>query len=222
MKETNQMGALAERLLARVEPLHEAAGDASHDFAHVRRVLRNALSLAEGTSADTEILSAAILLHDIVHIPKNDPRRAQAAEIGAQAAGDILRGMGVSDDRIAWVCRVIGEHSFSAGKKASCLESEIMQDADRLDAIGAIGVMRLVTTGGRMGSRYLHPEDPFLDSAREPEDRKFMVDHFFTKLFKLEGMMNTANGKTEAGRRTDWMRSFVDELKRETTAANQG
>jgi uncharacterized protein len=176
-----------------------------------------AARLAEGTAADREILGAAILLHDIVHIPKNDPRRAQAGEIGARAAADILREEGVSEARIEWICRVIAEHGFSAGKRPSCIESEIMQDADRLDALGAIGVMRLVTTGGRFGSKYLHPDDPFLETGRAPEDRAYMIDHFFTKLFKLEGLMNTDEGRREAARRSRWMREFLAELQKESS-----
>lgn len=108
----------------------------------------------------------------------------------------------------------IREHSFSAGLKPTTIESQILQDADRLDALGAIGVMRVVSCGMKMASRYYSATEP-LPSARPLDDRSFVVDHFYVKLFKLAETMNTEEGRQEAQKRIAFMKEFLGQLQTE-------
>ncbi len=105
----------------------------------------------------------------------------------------------------------IEAHSFSAGIPPRTLEARIVQDADRLEALGAIGIARCLLTGGTMRTPLYDPDDPFCD-RREPDDRSYTLDHFYCKLFKLPGTMQTAAGREEARRRVDYMQGFLAEL----------
>jgi uncharacterized protein len=185
--------------------------DASHDFAHIERVLSSCRRIGETVGANLEILLPAGLLHDIVNVPKNHPDRLRASEQAAEQARGILQRFDYSDDECARIGQVILEHSFSRGMRPSSIESACLQDADRLDAIGAIGVLRVTTCGGKMGSSYYDPADP-LSRSRPLDDRRFSLDHFEVKLFKLADGMNTEFGKKEGQRRAVFMRAFVEQL----------
>lgn len=191
-------------------------GDPSHDFAHVLRVLATCERFGKSLGARLEILIPAALLHDIVQVPKNHPDRAQASAQAADEAGRILRDHGLADDpeALARIAEAILEHSFSAGRKPSSLESAILQDADRLDAIGAIGIARVFSCGTRMGSEFYERTEPFA-RTRPLDDKRYMLDHFFVKLLKLPALMNTAPGREEAERRLKHMRDFLTQLESE-------
>ncbi len=107
-------------------------------------------------------------------------------------------------------------HSFSAGIAPETLEAKVVQDADRLDAIGAIGVARCFATAGAMGSSLFDSDDPFAEN-RPLDDTRFAVDHFTTKLFKLPEMLNTAAARAEAEGRVDVMRRFLSDLSTEVS-----
>jgi uncharacterized protein len=106
------------------------------------------------------------------------------------------------------------EHSFSKGLKPSTIESACVQDADRLDAIGAIGVLRCTAVNVQMKSSFYDPEDPF--AQRRPlDDKHWMVDHYYVKLLKLAETMQTDAAKREGQRRVEFMSAFLEQLKSE-------
>ena len=189
-------------------------GDAAHDLEHVRRVVRNAQALAAGEQARTEVVLAAAWLHDCVVVAKDSPRRAGASRLAAEQAVVWLREWGVPADLLPEVAHAIEAHSFSAGVPARTVEAKVVQDADRLEAIGAVGLARCLMLSGALSRPLYARDDPFCET-RAPDDRAFAVDHFHTKLLKLEGTMQTASGRREARRRTDFLRGFLAQLRHE-------
>ncbi len=203
-----------ERLIELTRGKYDANGDPGHDFAHILRVIQTCRRIGLTVGANLEILLPGALLHDVVNVPKNHPERAKASQKAAEEAAGILRSVGYSQDEIARIQVVITEHSYSLGRAPSCIESAVLQDADRLDAIGAVGLMRMVTCGARLGSVYYDIHDPFA-SARSLDDKKFTIDHLYVKLFALAEKMNTEPARQEAATRMHFMKEFVEELKRE-------
>ena len=194
-------------------------GDPSHDLGHFRRVWRLARKLAatEAPDADMLVLLAGSYLHDLVNIPKDSPERAEASRRSAAEAVALLRGMGFPEDRLEAVRHVIEAHSYSAGIPPRSREAEILQDADRLESLGAIGLARLFAVSGRMGRRLLDPDDPFAE-RRPLDDVAFAIDHVKTKLEKLPGLMRTATGRRLAEARLAFVHRFLEELAREMGA----
>jgi len=190
--------------------------DPGHDLAHIERVMKTCGSLAALEQADPAITLAGALLHDIVNLPKDHPERKNASRMAAARAQGLLAESGFSPSEIAHVQQVILEHSFSLGLRPSSIEAAVVQDADRLDALGAIGILRATTCGSRLGASYYHRQDP-LASDRPLDDKSFTIDHFFTKLFKLPELMNTASAKAEAAKRVEFMRGFLQQLEQEIT-----
>lgn len=208
--------AALEPLCIRLEAIlsaHSDGSDGSHDVHHSRRVLRTALKIGEGEggNADSTILICAAYLHDLVNVPKNHPDRPRASALSAEAARPILVNLGIDGDRIEGACHAIETHSFSAGKPPRTLEAKIIQDADRLEALGAIGIARTFYIAGLMGSGLFDGGDP-LATNRPLDDRSFALDHFEVKLYRLAGTMQTEEGRHIAELRTEYMRSFVSQL----------
>ncbi len=193
-----------------------SSADASHDIEHVRRVVRNAGILLESTpEADRRIVTAAAWLHDCVTLSKNHPNRKKASVMAAEKASEFLKKNGIPEDQIRAVHHAIEAHSFSAGIEPETIEAEIVQDADRIDALGAIGLARCFMTGASMGSALYNPNEP-IPKNRTADDKNYCVDHFFTKLLKLPETMRTEAGKKEANRRADVIRYWLEEFRRET------
>ncbi|MGK0366903.1 MAG: hypothetical protein ACI9QD_000033 [Thermoproteota archaeon] len=189
-------------------------GDPSHDWLHIERVTALCESMAANLGADLRILLPAAYLHDVINIPKDSKLRSQASSLAATKAGEILVTEDFSKSEIERITQVILEHSFSANIKASSLESQILQDADKLDGMGAIGVMRWVTCGTKMKSSYYHAGDPW-GSDRELDDRAYSLDHFEEKLLRLNERLNTNPGKLEGKKRLDFFNLFLAQLKTE-------
>jgi len=200
------------------------AGDAAHDLAHVRRVVAWARRLAQVEGADLGVVVPAAWLHDVVTVPKDSPDRAAASRHAAEVAMAWLRGEGYPEGKLDAVAHAVAAHSFSAGIVPQTPEAEVVQDADRLDALGAIGIARLYATAGAMGSALTHPDDPVPAEppGRPLDDRRYATDHFFAKLLRLPATMRTAAGRAEAERRRAVLRAFLDELRRETTPPGEG
>lgn len=192
-------------------------GDVAHDLEHIRRVVANARALAAAEGADLAVVLPAAWLHDCVIVPKDSPQRAQASRLAAAQAIEWLQAWGWPAERLPEIAQAIEAHSFSAGIAPRTVEAKVVQDADRLDALGAVGLARCLMLGGAMGRPLYVPADPFCE-RRPPDDAASGVDHFYTKLLKLEGTMQTAAGRAEAGRRTEVLRQFLTELKRELKA----
>ncbi len=188
--------------------------DPGHDLGHLLRVARWTVRFGDGV--DAREAAAAGLLHDIVNVPKDSPERSKASERCAAEARGILARNGFAPDAVERICEAIRDHSYSRGAAPTSPLSRALQDADRLEALGAIGVLRTISCGTRMGSSYFHPEDPFLEH-REPDDRRWMIDHFFVKLLRLAETMTTEEGRKEARRRTEFLRAFLRQLAEELT-----
>ena len=198
--------ALASFLL---EALGPTGTDGSHDLTHIQRVWRNALAIAATEpAADTELLLAAVILHDCVAVEKDSPLRSQASRLSAERARDLVRPLGWSAARVDALAHAIATHSFSAGLTPETLEARIVQDADRLDAIGAIGVARCFYSGGRQQSGLYSPDDPAAD-ARPLDDKRFVLDHFKAKLFQVADGFLTPAGQKMAADRSRTMHDFV-------------
>lgn len=193
------------------------AADAAHDDAHVQRVVANALLLAEVEGADTAVVLPAAWLHDCVIVPKDSLQRSQASRLAADAAGAFLAEAGYAPEKIPAVEHAIAAHSFSAGIPPQTLEAQVVQDADRLDALGAIGIARTIALGAQLGRPLYAPVEPF-PVTRPASDAVSSIDHFYTKLLKLEAGMNTAAGRAEARRRSAFMQTFLQQLAHEIGA----
>ena len=191
--------------------------DGAHDLNHLHRVWQLAQSLlAEYPEADALVVQAACYLHDLVNLPKNHPERAQASRQAAALARRRLAEAGFPAAQLDAVCHAIEAHSYSAGIAPRTLEARIVQDADRLDALGAVGLARLFYTAGRMGSAFAHPDDP-LAQGRPLDDQAYALDHIERKLAGLPATMQTDAARRLGEARLRWVRQF-----RETFVAEWG
>lgn len=203
------------RLEAIVEAEFASNDDGAHDIAHIRRVWSNCQEIAQGEPpVDRDILIAAAWLHDIVHLPKNHPERHQVSRAAASHAREKLRELDFPSVKLDAVAHAIEAHSFSAKIPCRTAEARILQDADRLDALGAIGIARTFYAAGKMGSALFHPTDPE-GRTRELDDKAFGLDHFPIKLFRIGETMQTRTGQRLAQTRIEIMRRFCTEIVRE-------
>lgn len=185
--------------------------DPAHDLAHFARVVATAKALAADEGARLEIVVPAAWLHDLVNIPKNDPRRSQASRLSAEEALRFLRSIDYPEALLPDIAHAIEAHSYSAGIEPKTLEASVVQDADRLDGLGAIGIARCFAVSGMLGTRFYDPQDPF--AARRPwNDRENGIDHFYVKLFKTAESLKTAAGRREGARRAEFMKQYLDRL----------
>jgi len=210
--------ALLSAILGRVTPL--ISGDPSHDLGHSFRVALWAVRLG-GDQLDERSAIAAALLHDAVFIPKDSPNARRASDQASVFARELLSELsadgGFSIEEIEAICDAIRDHSYSRGVTPQTLLGKVLQDADRLEALGAIGLIRAVSVGVQIGSAWFDPEDP-LAERRDLDEKRYIVDHFFTKLLRLPETMHTDKGRAEAERRVDFLRSFLVQLGDEVTS----
>ena len=188
--------------------------DSAHDFNHVMRVYKNAQKLCKNENVNEKLVLTAVLLHDIISYPKFDKRSKYSAVRSAKESKKILKNLNFSSKEIQIVYDAISDHSFSKGKIPQSIEGKILQDADRLDAIGAIGIARVFAVGGSENRAFYNIDDPFCKN-RIPDDKTWTLDHFYKKLLKLESLMNTKSAKIEAKKRTKLLKTFLSELKQE-------
>ncbi len=192
----------------------EPSEDGAHDLSHLQRVWHNVRTLHAEEGGDLEVLLAAVLLHDCVAVEKNSPLRSQASRLAAEKASIMLADMVWPDAKISAVAHAIEAHSFSANIAPTTLEAKIMQDADRLDSLGMLGVARTFYIAGRMGSALYDPEDPEAKD-REYDDKRFCLDHFQTKLLHLADGFQTTTGQRLAQTRHERLKSFMELFKEE-------
>ena len=190
-----------------------AAEDAAHDMAHFYRVGQWTIRLGEGSFPD-DLAMAAALLHDLINLPKNHPERSMASEYSAREATKILPSMGFNAQETKLIADAVRDHSYSRGATPETMLGKALQDADRLEALGAIGLMRVFSTGVKLGAKYFHPQDPFAKN-RALEDTKYSIDHFYQKLLKLPATMQTRLGKIEAEKRAAVLERFLKDLGHE-------
>ncbi len=190
--------------------------DSAHDFEHTIRVYKNAQKICKKEKVNEKLVLSAALLHDLVSYPKSDKRSKTSSIESAKKSKKILEKFDFSKENIVIILDAIKDHSFSQNKTPKTLEGKILQDADRLDALGAIGIARVFATGGSLKRPFYNPDDPFC-KRRIPDDHTWTVDHFFQKLLKLESLMNTKSGKAEAKKRTRILKEFLNQLKQEVS-----
>jgi uncharacterized protein len=167
-----------------------AAADAAHDLDHTRRVVRNAAQLTAEEGADPQITLPAAWLHDCVAVAKDSPHRARGSRLAAETATAFLAEVDYPAAKLPEVFHAIEAHSFSAGIPPRTVEACVVQDADRLDSLGAIGIARCLLVGGHLGRALAASEDPFC-VERSPDDGRYTIDHFYAKLLKLPATMQT-------------------------------
>ena len=199
--------------------------DAGHDFHHTLRVAKLALSILREEMNSLESRSpspeeedavvASALLHDCVPVAKNSPLRKESARLCSEKAAEWLSELGWLPEVMRPVIQAaILDHSYSGGRVPGSLIGKSLQDADRLEALGALGLYRTIATGVSMGTVLFDQADPFA-SNRKLDDRLFTLDHFFTKLLKLPETFQTGSAKNEARNRANYLQGFVEQLKHE-------
>jgi uncharacterized protein len=188
--------------------------DPAHDFEHIMRVYNNARRLARMERVNPRLVLAAALLHDIVSYPKSDPRSKNSSVESATKAKQILDKYSYTGEEIKIITDAIHDHSFSRGIVPKTMVGKILQDADRLDAVGAIGIARTFSVGGAEKRPFYNIQDPFC-KTRNPDDTRWTLDHFYRKLLLLEKKMNTKSAKMEARKRVKIMRQFLNAFREE-------
>jgi uncharacterized protein len=194
--------------------------DLAHGFEHVQRVYHLAMHLAE--QADGLIVGMAALLHDVGRTTRG-PTRSHAAR-SAKLAKQVLTSYELPQERQQPIIHAILSHGYRRGTRPETLDAQVLYDADRLDSLGASGVMRWsmnMKQGRRSAFRTYHPDDPFA-LWREPDGQRYLLDCFFTKLLKLQEATMTASGRAMVERRIAFLRIYLQELARELAEGGSG
>jgi len=215
MKTTTDESQLLSDVYAEAHERFSLLNDLAHGWEHVQRVYRLALHIAQQEGADRFIVGVAALLHDLGRLTHDETRHH--ADLSVIHARELLTRHQVPPDKQEAILHAIDAHSFSKGLQPRTLEAWIVRDADRLDSLGAIGVLRWAITGTQRGTpetRSYHPDDPFAE-WHPLDDRRYMLDHFYSKLLKLSDTMSTQTGRKLAERRTRFMRTYLDEFRDE-------
>ena len=185
--------------------------DLAHDLLHVKRVVKLASEIAIEEQAELNVVLPAAWLHDCLSYPKNHALRSLSSLHAADKAIIFLRSIDYPEQYLLPIHHAISAHSVSGGLMADTLEAQIVQDADRLDALGAIGIARCIQVSSQLERPLYSPEDAF-SVDREVDDQRFTIDHFYKKLLKLAASMNTEVGKEIALQRTQFMESYLQQL----------
>jgi uncharacterized protein len=194
-----------------------SGAEAGHDWFHIERVFLNAQHLNETEKGDELVVALAALLHDIADSKFNNGDE----EIGPRIAGDFLNSLGLEPSLITHVQQIIKNLSYKASLgeiNFHSKELDIVQDADRLDAIGAIGIARAFTYGGYKNRVLYDPEiAPNLHMSKEEYKNSSTptINHFYEKLLKLKDLMKTESGKKIAAERHDFMLLYLDHFYKE-------
>jgi len=185
--------------------------DLAHDLLHVKRVVKLATLIAKKEKAELNVVLPAAWLHDCVSYPKNHPLRSQSSLHAADKAIQFLSSIEYPKQYLDAIHHAIAAHSYSGGLIANTLEAKIVQDADRLDAIGAIGIARCIQVSSQLKRPLYAPEDAFSEQ-RTLDDQRFTLDHFYKKLLKLASLMHTQTAQDIAAQRTQFMESYLQQL----------
>lgn len=204
---------ITKTMLEEIKAMYEAA-DSAHDFSHILRVYKTAQKIGEAEGADMKVLLLAALLHDVGAESKLSVASAESDAFRLRIAEEFLRKKSFPENLIHNVLYAIDVHRFSKGIVPTTKEARILQDVDRLDAMGAIGIARVFMTGGAVGRKFYSPEDPFC-RTRVPDDKLWNLDHFFKKILKLESGMHTETARMIARRRAAVLKRYLEDLQRE-------
>ena len=215
MQTTIEEFQILSRVYSEIEQRFQHFDDPAHGWEHVRRVYNLALFIAEREGAQRFITGMAALLHDLGRL--SHEHEQHHADLSVSEAGLLCQQFRVAPQAQEAILHAILAHSFSRGIQPRTLEARVVRDADRLDGLGAIGIMRWAITGAvRRHPQTLcyHPSDPFAEQ-HAPDDSRYMLDHFFSKLLTLSDGMTTATGRELAEQRTAFMRAYLSEFRRE-------
>ena len=188
--------------------------DSAHDLGHILRVARLAEVMAREEGANLQVCVAAAVLHDLVYRPKNHPESPLTAQMAADLVPRWCRETPGLEALADQVSAAVATHCGSGGGAPASLEAEVVQDADRLEALGAVGVARVFATGASFGASLWHPEDPWADD-RPLDDKAYSLDHFERKLLKLAEGMKTPAGRRRAADRQAAMLAYLGALRAE-------
>jgi len=206
---------LLSQVYSEVQERFKYFADPAHGWEHIQRVYNLALHIAEREGANRFITGMAALLHDLGRLSHQQGQHH--ADLSASEARELLNRRQVAPETQEAILHAIVAHSFSKGIQPRTLEACSVRDADRLDGLGAIGIMRWAITGTvRRTPETLcyHPDDPF-GGRHTLDDGRYMLDHFFSKLLKLGDGMSTATGRELAQQRIAFMRAYLDEFRNE-------
>ncbi len=173
-----------------------------HDYFHIERVVKNAKKILVTEIADSFLVELAAWTHDI-----GDYKLHDGVDKSEELIREFLESINVEEESIVKVLEIVSQVSFSKGNVPTTIEAKIVQDADRLDAIGAVGIARCFAYGGSVGNILYNPYDNSVNASS--------VQHFYDKLFKLKGLMNTETAKKIAERRHQYMENFIEEFYQE-------
>jgi len=207
---------LEEKLVHYINNELQENSDAAHNLGHLKRVACMCKTIQKQEGGNIDVLLVSSYFHDIVSLPKNSPARHCSSKLAAKKALQILHTDFPSFPHHLYsaVEEAIVCHSYSANIAPGSIEAKILQDADRIDALGAIGLARVFYIAGKLEQDLFDPDDPFA-KKRELNDRKFALDHFYTKLFHLPQKMNTSEGKRIAEKRADVLINYINSLSQE-------
>ena len=205
-----------QRIVSFMQAMDHESEDASHDFFHFQRVWKTASQIMAQESKEVNqlVVLAACYFHDIVVLPKNHPQRSRASALAAKKTSECLQELEFPEELIEPVCHAVLTHSYSAGIQPETIEAKVVQDADRMEALGAIGLARVFYTAGVLKQKLFDPEDPMAE-RRALDDRIYSLDHFQQKLLKLVDTMQTEGGRSMAQRNTDYLKDFIEKLLKE-------
>lgn len=193
-----------------IRELLEGEGS-GHDWWHIQRVWNNALNIAKAYQVDLFAIEMAAIIHDIA----DHKFHGGDENIGPQKAKEWMEKQKVEAEKAEHILQIMQEVSFSKGKTPSSLESQIVQDADRLDAIGAIGIARAFAYGGFKNREMFNPDIPPVEHQSKEEYKKSTsstINHFYEKLLLLKDMMNTEEAKKIATQRHEYMELFLEQF----------
>jgi uncharacterized protein len=201
-----------KELRDKIQPYFKEGG--SHAFDHTERVYNLALKLSKNKDVDLEVIQASALLHDIARLKEDNKEVECHAEHGAEMAENILKEMEFPSDKIKKVAYAIRVHRHRKGLKAETKEAEILQDADRLDALGAITVGRMFSTGGELNRPLYNPKIPLHDKSINFYTST--IHGFYSRILKITPeSFNTDEAKKIAKERYKFVEQFVDRFLKE-------
>lgn len=185
--------------------------DPGHRIDHVTRVTKTAVEIANKEGANLAVVLPAAILHDTRPVSKFGKERELASTLSADDSITLLQKWGYPEEFYPAIRHAIQAHSFSAKITPESLEAKVVQDADRLDAIGAIGVARTMAVGFKYGNPLYNSSEPF-PGERDADDQTNILDHFYVKLFTLPDSLHTATAKEEGIRRIHTMETYLKAL----------
>jgi len=199
-------------LKKKIKPYFEKHG--GHDFTHTERVYRNAIKISKGENVDLDVIKAAALLHDIARNMEDTRKIRCHAKEGAKIAKRILKEINFPEEKIEKVVHAIKVHRYSKNKKAETKEAEIIQDADRLDALGAICIARIFRYGAKEGRPIYDPKIP--SKQKYEGNAKTSINHFYEKILKIKPeTFKTKKARSMAEKRYKFVKNFVNQFIKE-------